>query len=102
MSPQLLNALKDVFPFARQHKAASTLTVALETLFIEAEAEWQSIHNGKIPADEIVERRMKLQKHKLDLEQRCYPDGFEPGQRLIKLAESEAATYFELTYSKDA
>ena len=38
VAAQLLDALKDVFPFARQHKAASSLTVALETMFIDAEA----------------------------------------------------------------
>lgn len=102
VAAQLLDALKDIFPFARQHKAASALTVALETLFIEAEAEWQNIERGRIPEEDITERRMKLQKHRLELEQRNFPDGFEPPQGLIDLATKEAEAYFTLTYAKDA
>jgi hypothetical protein len=44
---QLLDALKDVFPFAKLHKQAAELTVALELLLIEAEDEWEKIHIGK-------------------------------------------------------
>lgn len=102
VAAQLLDALKDVFPFARQHKAASALTVALETLFIEAEAEWQKIERGRIPEDDITDRRMKLQKHRLELEQRHFPDGFEPAAILVELASREAEAYFTLTYAKEA
>lgn len=98
VAAQILDALKDVFPFARQHKAASALTVALETLFIEAEAEWHSIERGRLPRADIIERRMKLQKHRLELEQRNFPDGFEPHQNLVDLASKEAEGYFSLTY----
>ena len=38
---QLLDATKHIFPFSRQHKAASDLTVALELLCIDAGAEWE-------------------------------------------------------------
>jgi len=102
VAAQLLDALKDVFPFGRQHKAASALTVALETIFIEAEAEWQKIEQGKIPGADITDRRMNLQKHRLELEQRNFPDGFDPSQDLIDLATKEAEAYFTLTYAKDA
>src|SRR5580704_18660356 len=33
---QLLDATKNVFPFAKEHKAASDLTIALELLFIDS------------------------------------------------------------------
>jgi hypothetical protein len=98
VAAQLLDAVKDIFPFARQHKSASTLTIALETLFIEAEAEWQNIHQGKIPAEAITERRMLLQKHRLELEQRSFQDGFESNPHLADLATTEAEGYFKLTY----
>jgi hypothetical protein len=82
--------------------SSSALTVALETLFIEAEAEWQNIEHGKIPAEAITERRMLLQKHRLELEQRNFPEGFEPKPRLVELASAEAEAYFKLTYTEDA
>lgn len=46
---QIVDATKHVFPFARQHKAASDLTVALELLCIDAEVEWESIYKGRTP-----------------------------------------------------
>lgn len=51
---QLLDATKHIFPFARHHKAASDLTVALELLCIDAEVEWESIYAGRIPNDGII------------------------------------------------
>ena len=42
---QLLDVLKDVFPFAKLHRQAVSLTVALELLLIDAEDEWEQIHN---------------------------------------------------------
>jgi hypothetical protein len=44
---QLLDVLKDVFPFAKLHKQAASITVALELLLIDAEDEWEKIHVGK-------------------------------------------------------
>jgi hypothetical protein len=40
---QVIDALKDVFPFAKRLQAASDLTTALERLFIDAQFEWESI-----------------------------------------------------------
>lgn len=62
---QLLDATKHVFPFARQHKAASELTVALEFLCVDAEAEWEAIYAGKVSAEVIIERRTRLTKLRL-------------------------------------
>lgn len=99
---QFLDALKGVFPFARIHKAASDLTVALELLCFDAEDEWESIHAGRISADEIVKARTRLRKLQLSEERRHFPDGLELPTRLISLATNEAKTYFEVTYSGEA
>jgi hypothetical protein len=59
---QLLEVLKDVFPFAKLHRQAANLTVAPELLLIDAEDEWEKIHIGKIEDEAIIERRTRLRK----------------------------------------
>src|ERR1700722_11957158 len=97
---QLLDATKHVFPFARQHKAASDLTVALELLCIDAEAEWESIYPGKVPNEGITERKARLARLPLEAEHKHFPEGFEPSQKLIDLATEEANAYFSMTYGE--
>jgi hypothetical protein len=97
---QFLDATKHVFPFARQHKAASDLTVALELLCIDAEAEWESIYPGKIPNEGITERKARLARLQLEAEHKHFPEGFEPSQKLIDLATEEANAYFSMTYGE--
>lgn len=91
---QLLDALKDVFPFARLHRQAASLTVALELLVIDAEDVWEKIHIGKIGDEDIIERRTRLRKLQLEAEQRHFPEGFDPGKKIIALATEEATAYF--------
>ncbi|TGD91917.1 hypothetical protein [Methylobacterium nonmethylotrophicum] len=99
---QLLDALKNVFPFAKQHKAASDLTVALELLWIDAEEEWETIYADKISEEVITKRRTKLRKLRLETERKYFPEGFTPSDRLFRLATQEARDYFALTYTDEA
>ena len=98
---QLLDALKGVFPFARQLKSAASLTVALELLLIDAEDEWENIHMGKITDDAIVRRRTRLKKLQLEAEQKYFPEGFEPSKNLVALATRETNTYLLVTYQME-
>jgi hypothetical protein len=97
---QLLDALKHVFPFARQHKAASDLTVALELLCIDAEVEWESIHAERVPDGAIIERKARLAKLQLEAEHRHFPEGLEPGRGLIALANRDAHAYLASIYGR--
>lgn len=99
---QLLDVLKDVFPFAKLHKQAASLTVALELLLIDAEDEWEKIHIGKIDDETIIERRTRLRKLQLEAEQKQFPEGFEPGRNIVDLATEETRTYFLVTYNLEA
>jgi len=45
---QVADALKDVFPFAKKHKAASELAMTLDNLFIDVQLEWEYIFSGHI------------------------------------------------------
>jgi hypothetical protein len=98
---QFLDATKHVFPYARLHRSACELTVALELLCIDAEAEWEGIHAGKISDAGIAERRARLAKVQLEAEHKHFPDGFEPGRALIALANRRAADYMSESHNED-
>ena len=97
---QLLDAIKHVFPFAKQHKAASDLTVALELLFIDTQYEWEEIYTGQLADKAIMSARRKLQKLRLDAERKHFPEGFEPPQKLLEKAAAETQIYMTLTYGE--
>lgn len=98
---QLLDALKGVFPFAKQHRAASDLTVAMEIIWIDADAEWTDIYAGRLTDQEINKRLQKLRKLVLEAESKHFPDGFEYDARLAALAEQEAKSYLGIAYEDE-
>ena len=98
---QIVDATKHVFSFARQHKAASDLTVALELLCIDAEVEWESIYKGRTPNQAITEGGARLARLQLEAEHRHFPEGFAPGRVLIRLAIEQANAYFAGMYGSD-
>lgn len=91
---QVADALKDVFPFAKLHKSANEHSMTLNTLFIDAELEWENIFLGRFMDDEIMNRLHKLKKLQLDAEQRSFPDGLTINPALKSRAEQEALEYF--------
>lgn len=97
-SAQLLDVLKGVFPFAKLHRAASDLTIAMETIWIDADAEWTDIYAGRLTDQEITKRLQKLRKLQLDAERKHFPEGFEPDPKLVTLAEAETESYLRITY----
>ncbi|ENZ83126.1 MULTISPECIES: hypothetical protein [Caulobacter] len=98
---QLLDALKGVFPFAKLHRAASDLTVAMETIWIDADAEWTDIYAGRLTDQDITKRLQKLRKLVLQAENKHFPDGFEYEAKLAALAEQETKSYFRITYESE-
>ena len=96
---QLLDVLKDVLPFAKLHKQAANLTVALELLLIDAEDEWEKIHIGQIPENTIIEKRTRLRKLQLEAEKDHFPEGLELDPKIVALATEEARSYFVEIYN---
>jgi len=94
VASQVVDALKGVFPFAKNHKAASDLTAAMETIYIDAEDDWFLIYSGALSDAEINKRRIKLKKLQLAAERKYFPEGFQLSGKLIKIAETEASAYF--------
>ena len=95
---QVLDALKDVFPFTKTHKSASEHAIALGSIFIDAQLEWESIFSGRYTDDQIANRRHKLMKLQHEAERHSFPNGLSTRDALFKEAESEAKTYFESMY----
>ena len=99
---QVLDALKNVFPFVREQKCASDLTVALELLFIDAQQEWDRIQDAQLSPKVIMDRCTKLRKLQLDAERKHFPEGFEPDPALNRLAMLETANYMAMVYKTGA
>jgi hypothetical protein len=95
---QVADALKDVFPFAKKHKAASAHLMTLDYLFNDVQLEWENIFSGRYTDEEIMKLRHKLGKAQLDALQRSFPDGLAPRDVLVAQAKQEAETFFQTTY----
>ena len=94
----MADALKNVFTFTKTHKAASEHTVILDSLFIDAQLEWENIFTGRYTDDEIMNRRHKLMKLQHDAERKNFPEGLGEIAPLFALAQQDAKHYFEVTY----
>jgi len=95
---QVTDALKDVFPFTKRHKAASTQTITLGTMLIDAQLEWESIFSGRYSDEQIMKMRYKLMKLQHDAEVSNFPDGLALNGSLFAQAQQEAKEYFRATY----
>jgi hypothetical protein len=95
---QLVDALKDVFPFAKKHKSASALAMTLDNLFIDVQLEWEYIFSGKYSDEEMMKRLHQLRKLQLDAEKNNFPDGLATREILLDRAKQDAAEYLENTY----
>jgi len=91
---QVVDALKDVFPFTKKHKAASEHTTTLESLFIDAQLEWENIFSGRYTDDEIMNRLHKLRKLQHDAGHQSFPEGLATQAALFVQAQKDAKDYF--------
>jgi hypothetical protein len=95
---QVADALKEVFPFTKRHRAASEHAIALESMFIDAQLEWESVFSGRFTNEQISNRRHKLMRLQHDAERHSFPHGLATKAPLFAEAEAEASDYFETTY----
>jgi len=95
---QVADALRDVFPFTKKHKAASMHTITLGSIFIDAQLEWENIFSGRYTDDQITNRRHKLMKQQHDAERISFPDGLATRDSLFAQAQQDARDYFAATY----
>lgn len=95
---QVADALKDVFPFAKTHKSTCAHAVTLNSLFIDAQLEWENIFGGKYSDDEIMKRVYQLRKLQLEAENHDFPDGLAMRCALLERAKQDARDYLVSTY----
>lgn len=95
---QVVDALKDVFPFTKTHKAASEHAITLGSIFIDAQLEWENIFSGRYTDEQIADRQHKLRKLQHDAERHNFPSGLATKIALFKEAEVEAQEYFVSMY----
>jgi len=95
---QVLDAIKDVFPIAKRHKAASEHALVLDSLFIDTQLEWEGVFSGRYSDDQIVSRLHKLRKLQHDAERLTFKEGLPRKNSLFKQSEDEAKTFFKTTY----
>jgi hypothetical protein len=95
---QLADALKDVFPFTKIHKAASEHAISLNSMFIDAQLEWENIFSGRYTDEQIMNRRHKLMKLQHEAERKNFPHGLTEKELYVVEAEREAQQYFSATY----
>ncbi len=95
---QLADVLKEVFPFTKTHRASSEHTVALNSMLIDAQLEWENIFSGRYSDEQISSRRHKLMKLQHDAERKAFPSGLPFKEKLFAAAQSEAKEYFATMY----
>jgi hypothetical protein len=95
---QVADALKEVFPFTKIHKAASDHTISLNSMFIDAQLEWENIFQGRYTDEQIMSRRFKLMKLQHETERKNFPNGLAEKEVLMAEAEREATEYFTAMY----
>lgn len=99
---QLADVMKMVFPITKQHRQAIGLTVALETLFIDAERDWEFMQTDTMEDAEIIEKISSLKKMQLECENKYFPDGFNVSDDITALATQEASAYFTEIYQVES
>ncbi len=97
---QVGDALKDVIPFTARHKAASALSMSLDSLLIEALYEWEGVFAARFTTEDITERRRKLMQLQHEADTKHFPTGLPKRKNLLRLAEKEADAYFNSMFGR--
>ena len=96
---QVVDALRDVFPFRKRRQALSGWSNALNRLFVDAQRDWENISAGKVSNAKISRLTHQL-RHKMQRYEETYiPDGLPRKQDLFEAAQTEMGTFFRTRYS---
>ena len=75
--------------------------IVLDTLFITALGEWEEIQGGRVNQAALAVARQNLMKQMHDAQAKHFPTGLHRRDDLFKLAEADAATYFQATFGTE-
>ena len=70
----------------------------LNSMFIDAQLEWENIFVGRYTDEQILNRQHKLRKLQHETERKHFPHGLAEKEAFVSEAEREAAEYFSATY----
>jgi hypothetical protein len=94
---QVADALQHAIPFAARFRGTNALVVALDALLIDCMMEWEDIFAGRVDEGEIAKRRHTMMRLRHDADVKNLPNGLPVKMKLFKLAEADAAAYFQNT-----
>ncbi len=92
---QLADVVKGTLPLAKQLEGASQLSLGLDSLFIEAQFEWERIAAGRLTEDEISSARKRNMSLENDLQAKHFPNGLRRRNDLLEGAERVTTIYFQ-------
>lgn len=95
---QVLDALREVFPFARRHKAAAELASHLNRLFIDAQLEWENILANDSDEEEVAQELHSLRVLHHNAEAESFGGGLTIRRRIFRVAEARSKVFFVRTY----
>jgi hypothetical protein len=95
---QVVDALKNVFPFYKRRGALSRWSRTLNRLFVEAQRDWDDIASGKPTNAQISKLSYQLRLKKERAEEKYIPHGLALRKDLFEKAQSEASQFFASRY----
>jgi len=96
---QLIDALKNVFPFYKRRRALSALSRSLNQLFVEAQRNWDEIAGGHCSNVQVRKLCHQIRSRKQKAEARFMPNGLRRSDRLFNSAQAEAEQFFKERYN---
>ena len=95
---QLIEALKNVFPFYKRRGELSKWSRTLNRLFVEAQRDWDVIAGGDRTNAQISELSHRLRVKKERAEEKYIPHGLARRKDLFEKAQNEASRFFASRY----
>jgi hypothetical protein len=95
---QVVDALKNVFPFYKRRGELSKWSRTLNRLFVEAQRDWEAIASGRRTNAQISELSHRLRVRKERAEEKYIPHGLALRNDLFVKAQSEASRFFASRY----
>ncbi len=85
---QVPDALKDVFPFSKTHKATREQAITPDSLFIDAQPEWDNRASGRYSNELFANRSHTLKRLQHNANRPSFPNG--PTAETKLLVEAQA------------
>jgi hypothetical protein len=95
---QVVDALRDVFPFQKKKRTLSAWTNALNRLFVDAQRDWDTISSGNCTDSKVSKLTHQLRQKMQRYEQTYIPDGLPRKEELFEAAQKEMVTFFQTRY----